>query len=449
MQSKGTNVSISKQLSKMESEDITNSKLKTAKNMLKIYLTLHKQIGTLSYVRNVASICAVDYFAVKNLPDIMDADINVVNFKNGLLTLSDGKFRQRTHKDYFTKTLDFDYSTEVNKDITEKINNMIFQIANSNIEDTEAYKSYFGYCMTGLRDQQRAFFSVGHTASNGKTTLIEAFVEMFSIYTKKLDSGTFETNFNNKHKQFTDLKLKRFAYIEEMSRVKLNIQVLKDLIAGSTIGGNEVLYGTTEDIPIYFKLLFISNNTPNFKNDNGMQRRGMLMEHKNKFVSASVYENAKSKSNLFILDNMISENSKKPEFKLALFQILLSYATKYYSTKTLPVKHLIDNWSTICVDNDDMSMFINEYFEITNNINNLIFKDDFVTMYRNHYNLKNITWNNIMNDVKRLGIKYDRQKEKTEDGRRRIGHLIGIKLIAQIAIRTDLDDIDINDIIDI
>lgn len=59
-----------------------------------------------------------------------------------------------------------------------------------------------------------------------------------------------------------------------------------------------------------------------------------------------------------------------------------------------------------------MKDFIEQFYQQTGDGSDRISKDIFLELYRNHYNLKHISWDNLRNDIKRLGIKYCRTLRK-------------------------------------
>jgi hypothetical protein len=60
---------------------------------------------------------------------------------------------------------------------------------------------------------------------------------------------------------------------------------------------------------------------------------------------------------------------------------------------------------------DPQNIFIDYFIEDTDNDYNRTHKNDFVKRYQGFYNLDEITWNTLINDVKRSGLKYDRTKQ--------------------------------------
>ena len=121
-----------------------------------------------------------------NFIDKLDNIHDVVNFKNGLFELRTGKFRKRTIEDFYTKTLNYNYSLNYDKEMYHFIKIMFQQICNDDDATVETLKAFLGYCMTGEIKEEKSWWSIGMTAQNGKTKLFEAFYEMFRIYSKKL-----------------------------------------------------------------------------------------------------------------------------------------------------------------------------------------------------------------------------------------------------------------------
>lgn len=70
-----------------------------------------------------------------------------------------------------------------------------------------------------------------------------------------------------------------------------------------------------------------------------------------------------------------------------------------------------------------MQEFVNRYYDITNNPKDKVHKDAFLEHYRVITNLKMMSWQNLLNDVKRIGLNY--QKNLSTGGLQ--GCIVGIK----------------------
>jgi len=216
-------------------------------------------------------------------------------------------------------------------------------------------------------------------------------------------------DYTKRHKQFAHIKAPvRFVYIEELDKKKLDTQILKDFVDGNKVN-NEIMFGTSENIPIQCKLNLISNFTPSFETDSGVARRGLLIELTNKFLPKEEYEqNIKEKKGVYPIDDTLEAFIKTVEFKLAFLHILLPYAQKYHMTGLPHYNPVLSAFKEVCEDNDSIKDFVEQFYETTNDENDRVSKEEFLEMYRLHFKLKQVTWMNVLNDIKRCGLQYNR-----------------------------------------
>jgi hypothetical protein len=131
-----------------------------------------------------------------------------------------------------------------------------------------------------------------------------------------------------------------------------------------------------------------------------------------RFIPEHEYNKLKVKKNFFIKDSCCIDKFYVNDFyKLGFINILLPYTIEFYKNNKnifIPdkVKH---NFKDLCKDNDRMQQFIDEYIDITNDPEDIMSKDKFLSLYNTKYN-KKFEWKHIMSDVKRLGLNYDRKK---------------------------------------
>lgn len=471
-------VDIKKSKKEMSQENEELSKIRSS------YQKAMKKIGTCSFMREVSHKYIM---SEQNNSFLKKLDSNgyVINFKNGILDVTedyfcpkeddmtitenspiedfmggrsiDHYFRKRTPYDYYTICLDYDYKCKYDNQIYQELKTVISNTCNNNEIDIKLIKSYLGYSMLGTNKEQISLWLIGHTASNGKSTLITMFMDMFDIYCKEINNRTFEQNFSNPHKQFADAQKKRFIFLEEISKKKIDVETFNRVVGNRTFGGNEVLFGTTEDIPITFTFAFTSNNSPNFNDNNGTSRRGMIVEMTNQFLDKEKYDTLDNKKGYYVKDKELLEKMQRDDYKLALFHILYPYTLQYYNDKCIPKiykEKAIKLWENIYKDNDPMKEFITKYFEITKNVDDRVPKELFLRDYAIYSGLRNISFGTVLNHIKRLKIPYDRQKRATSDkdkdksinkkGEGNKGVLLGIKRNDKlIKFVKDIDDTNI------
>ena len=404
------------------------SKINTDKRLT----SLIKQIGNKGFYDNVSKVSAMKIYDKKFMSKL-DSSKHTICFKNGTVNLKTGEFQKRTEKDYFARCLDYDY-IEDNKDKElslkneqlrqKKIKNIFKKVCNDSDEETEFTLRFLSYCLTGETREQKSLWSIGHSASNGKSTKSKIFKSCFEPYCFKMDRETLELGYSKVHKQMSETQGCRYVYIEELNQRKINTALYKDLVDGD-IKNNEVLFGTVQMITIMFKLDIITNFTPNFQTDNGMMRRGVLLNHHNRFVDEDEYQ--KGIDGLYLKDKYLLDKFNEDKYKLSFFKLLLPYAIEYYKKGLVIPKSLTENFKELCKENDKMKDFIDFYFVKTNDDKDRIYKDEFKDMYNNHYKIKT-DWINILSDLKRCNISYDRQKRAEYLGLSQRGVIIGLKL---------------------
>ena len=407
-------------------KEIMNEKEKAVMNgddtKIVIYSSLIRKYVRANFCENVLKF-ALPLFYDDNVKMIMDSCKHEINFKNGIVNLKTGNFRKRTIYDYVTKCLGFNYTLQIDEKVRDDIMKILLNISNDDQVLLNFNLGWLGYCLTGETREQKALLIIGYSASNGKSTMLKMFSKSLPIYSAKLHKNTFCENYTKAHKQFDLIRQPvRMCYIEEMTQEKLDIDSLKDFIDGDKIGGNEILFGTAEDIFLSCKLTITSNKDPIFNTDAGFKRRGLLEILKNRFLEREDYNKNKGEG-IYLRDSALESKFDNDVYKLTFVQILLTFAKKYYENG-LNIPNIVKNeFADLCDDNDTLLTFINEMFDITNNKDDYISKDDFVFYYDNYYGI-NIKWKSLMSDVKRL-LTYDRGK-RVKDGQR--GAIIGIKV---------------------
>jgi phage/plasmid-associated DNA primase len=131
--------------------------------------------------------------------------------------------------------------------------------------------------------------NLGPTAANGKSTELKIHDAAFPIYTTKLDRRTVDVKFEKRHKQYLELirKPRRLVYIEELDRVSIDADELKDFVDGNKLSV-EILYGTKEVGKIQCKLVTTSNKDPNISSDEGVRRRIKCQIYSSRFLPGVV-----------------------------------------------------------------------------------------------------------------------------------------------------------------
>jgi len=389
---------------------------KTAKK----FSGLIKVLGKLATKHTVTkTVC--NLFVNKELDEKLDTDPSVVNFRNGLVNLRDGKFRVRTKNDYFTLCLPYEYTENKDQEKMNELRTIMKQICNDSEEELECIMRVFGYLMTGETKEQK-FFSFYGGGGNGKTIMSMMYAHAMSIYFKTVDPKMCEEKYEKAHKELIQCGAPiRVVQVPEVNNNKINTQLIKNATEQEGIISVEVLYGSSTPVKIYFKFYFVGNHLMNFPVDKGIQRRGFQKEYKNEFVD--VLPKTKKKG-VYLKDKTIEEKLHKTEYKQSWFHLMLPYAIAYYKNGLVGMESMKEEFDSLCETNDKVKDFIDQNFDLTNHEQDRIHKDDFLQMYRDATNLKYTEFRHLLSDLKRLNIKYDRKAKRDN----KVGCVIGLKL---------------------
>ena len=244
------------------------------------------------------------------------------------------------------------------------------------------------------------------------------------------------------------MKKKRLVYVEEIEKGKVNTELLKDIVDGDKIE-NEILFSTTEEINIDFKLFIISNHMLRFNTDPGIARRLICMEFNSRFAEPDEYEKEKEEykdRNVFIKDKDVNTNiDKNDDYKNAFANLIIEYAMKFYENGLTVPEKFEKASKELCDENDKMKQFLNDNFDITKNEDDRISKKEFHEMYINATGLKLSDWSGLLSDIKRLNLQYDSCKKRVVyNGKSEHGVILGIKK-KQHSKEEDTNDIDFID----
>jgi hypothetical protein len=346
---------------------------------MKLFLKIILQLKSETFNRKISTLLINRLSCTKNdiVFDKGEQDYYNIQFKNGVYDLNKQLFRKRTKTDYITKYLNYDYIDE-NK-IDDKIKNDVFDFFKK-IQPDEAQRKftlgYLYYCITGNTDKQIFKMNIGYTASNGKSTEIAIHKKCFDIYTRKLDCRVFELGFEKKHKFLVDCLQEpiRLAYIEELSKKKLDEKFIKDWVDGRGQSIEE-MYGTKIDSDIQAKILTCSNYDPKIDDDEGMKRRGLIQRYESKFVKDEELVN-ESEHHYLRVDGFekIFDDVK---YKNAYFHLLLKY-------KELVIPSINEEEFKLTIENNDILDEIKENIEFTDcDDDKITYKIDIIERFGN------------------------------------------------------------------
>jgi phage/plasmid-associated DNA primase len=295
-------------------------------NWLKLYNVITKS-GYLSVLtKTLRPLLTDDDFENK-----LDNNKGKLAFKNGIMDLETKTFREGIMwDDYITETIPYDYKPSS----CDFVKSILLKILNNNEEHLNYYLSLLGYSFTGNADSEKSvYFMIDKTedgkGDNGKTLFFDILNDLLPNYVYKSKS-TFVLKKNTKaHKQLVKMKGKRLVWLEELPKEETNAELIKEIADGKTTE-NEVMFGTSENINIMFKMFILSNNIPNIKsNEEAVYNRYKQISFNSHFDRTGDRLEENPEKLEFIANTKLSQIIKEKYYN-EVFNLIIEYANNYY-----------------------------------------------------------------------------------------------------------------------
>jgi phage/plasmid-associated DNA primase len=339
-------------------------------------------------------------------------------------------FRPRVKTDYVSKVMDYNFALPPAEKI-EEVNRMFAQIhPDTSIRDFVL--QWNAYCLTGDTKAQKFRENVGYLAANGKSSEQKIHKLSFPIYSMKFSKELFCEDYQKRHKEFIHLEENpiRYAYIEEMSSKRLDVDLIKDFVDGDCVTC-EIMYGTSTYIPVQAKLNTTSNRDSNYASDKGMFRRGLKVDYQSKFGCVEDEANHRYLAE----EDLHKKFDFDDEYKNAYFHVLLPHLNRYFANNrvlTIP-QVVVDNFQDVASDNDVFVTAMEDLVVKTDNHGDRIHREDLTDAFQDknlRINGKRLDqWTDILRNLKRCGYVYKRQmraKRKWDDSKTQKGAIIGV-----------------------
>ena len=227
-------------------------------------------------------------FILKGCRDLLDTNLDLISFSNGVYDLENGLFRDGRPSDYISISTNLEYSTYSYKspEIIE------LQTIISQILPIKPVREYFLHilssCLSGKQWFEKFFVLTG-SGSNGKSKLIELIQNTLGDYAHQMNVSALCSKrgaSNAADPELAMLRGRRFVTFQEPSKDEpINVGKLKEWTGGDTIQCRELYKG-----PIKFKSqakwFLICNDIPDVNSDDdGTWRRLTVINFPSKFLA--------------------------------------------------------------------------------------------------------------------------------------------------------------------
>ena len=184
-------------------------------------------------------------------PDIMDAQLSMINLQNGTFNLYTGKLQPHKQSDYITKLAGASYDTNAQYPRWQQF---IDEISNGDSSISAYHQRTLGYALTGERDADCMLVHFGEKTRNGKSTLAEALRAALGDYAIVSAPETFALQRNRSSGSPSEDRMRirgaRLVFVPEPSKgMELDAALVKTLTGGDPIPARNLHQSSIEFVP--------------------------------------------------------------------------------------------------------------------------------------------------------------------------------------------------------
>tara|TARA_R110000787_G_scaffold6613_3_gene22961 strand:- start:41 stop:2581 length:2541 start_codon:yes stop_codon:yes gene_type:complete len=330
----------------------------------------YSKVGNGSYTKQLSKFLAI-LLADKQFPDKLNKTRGLFIFADGILNLRTGDFRKGFKSQDFlsepAKPLPKYLSLTYDDNKAKYLRGQLKKILNNNDKQLEYYLSVIGHAMTGDAHLEKAFYYIidgttKQSGNNGKTFLFNLLERIFPHLVVLTDSSVLENNNPKAHKNIHDMKGARIVYADEGTKKRTNDKLIKKIGDGLTIN-NEVMYGTTEQIDVQFKMFVCSNHIPTFEDENeAVFNRFKQIQFCSHFSTERTTDNP---AKLEWVGDAGLGDYLSDEYSNEIIDLVLTYAKNYYK-KGIPTtpKAFLDAKDKTKLANNEFATWFNDTFEV-------------------------------------------------------------------------------------
>jgi phage/plasmid-associated DNA primase len=147
----------------------------------------------------------------------------------------------------------------------------------------------------------------------------------------RAERSAFDKGNTKIHKEIATWGGKRIVWVNEATSAVKDKELLKHISDGSAVSYDK-LYGTNTQMPIQFKLWFISNNSMNIEADAGIFRRYRHMQMDSKFLSPEEGWTADNYETRVFKKDPNFGGDLRTKYRAAFLHLIFSYSKKFAET---------------------------------------------------------------------------------------------------------------------
>jgi P4 family phage/plasmid primase-like protien len=348
----------------------------------------------------IKSLMAVSDFVETKL----DSDTDIFAFNDCLYDLKTCAIRSIIPEDYVYTTTGYNYNNNPNQDIISIIHSFLRDIQRN--EETYQYNlDIMTSCLIGRNLYQEMYFKTG-AGANGKSTEQNLYAHAFGRYAGQPNAEvlTKPSKGANETSELHNTKGKRVLFLQEPdSNDKLVTSRVKKLTGGDKLSVRGLYSNPVEFYPQFKMILGLNDMIQFSKIDGGIQRRTRVITYDYKFCDEPDPNNKYHKEKDSSLEAKFKDDV---QYRDACIHILLNNWVNIKGLTSLktPISVLEDS-TDYCNSNNPVMAFINEIFEITNDVNDDIMYRVLYGMFETANRDTKLTITEFGNRIRDMGIK--------------------------------------------
>ena len=303
---------------------------------------------------NVLKECC-ELFYREHFEDLLDSDVNLLGFENGVYDLANHEFREGRPDDHVSFSTGINHVAYDADHPTVQAVTRFWESVHPEPDIREYVLLTLSSCLSGHIREERFHIWTG-CGSNGKSlsvSLLEKALGQYcckfpvTLLTQKRAASSSATP------EIARAKGRRFAVLQEPSEdERLNVGQLKELSGGDTVQTRELFKPPCEWRP-QFKLFLLCNQLPHVPSDDGgTWRRIRVVEFGSKFVENPSPE----RPNEFPIDMELT--GKLDGWKEHFMAILIQYYRRYVTSKLAEPPAVMQCTHDYQRTNDHMADFV-------------------------------------------------------------------------------------------
>lgn len=324
-------------------------------------------------------------FILKGCRDLLDTNLDLISFTNGVYDLENGVFREGRPSDYISISTNLEYS-EYSHNSPEIIE---LQKIISQILPIKPVREYFLHilssCLSGKQWFEKFFVLTG-SGSNGKSKLIDLIQNALGDYYHQMNVSALCSKrgaSNAADPELAMLRGRRFVAFQEPSRDEpINVGKLKEWTGGDTIQCRELYKG-----PIKFKSqakwFLICNDIPEVpSDDDGTWRRLTVINFPSKFIPKSEMT---GRDYEYERDNNMNEKLEglKEPFMWLLLDYYKSFQQLMKTSGLVEPSEIIESTNNERKKNNPIKQFIDDRIVYSNNKSDKFTITEIYNVFRN------------------------------------------------------------------